>query len=155
MSRRDQIQLTPDEVRALLDEQKIATIASIGRNGRPHVVPLWFVPHEDGGIATWTYAKSQKVANLDRLPQATVLVESGQSYEELRGVTMECDVEVVRDIEEIARIGTAMLERYTPDPDVATAATQFVRLQAEKRVGLVFRPTSTVSWDHSKLGGTY
>jgi len=38
---------------------------------------------------------------------------------------------------------------------VAAAGSQFVRKQAEKRVGLICRPTKIVSWDHAKLGGTY
>jgi hypothetical protein len=154
MSRREQIKMTPDEVRAYLAEGKVANVATIGPKGRPHLAPVWYIPAGDG-IETWTYGSSQKVANLRRLAEATVLVESGQSYEELRGVSLECDVELVEDFEEIVRIGSELLTRYSPSPELATAATQFIRVQARKRVGLVFRPTKVVSWDHNKLGGTY
>lgn len=146
--------MTPTEVREFLGEQRTAVVASIGRDNRPHMVPLWYVPEGDG-LVSWTYESSQKVVNLRRLPQATVLVEAGESYEELRGVLSECDVEVVTDVEEIVRIGSAITERYTGSADVAVAATQFVRAQAAKRVGLRFTPTHTTSWDHRKLGGTY
>jgi PPOX class probable F420-dependent enzyme len=154
MSRRDEIQLTPEEITAFLAEGKVANIATIGPNGRPHLVSLWYSPRGDV-LETWTYAKSQKAANLRRLPQATILVETGDSYEKLRGVSMECDVELVEDTEEITRIGGELMRRYSSSQEVATSASQFARLQAPKRVGLVCRPTKIVSWDHSKLGGTY
>ena len=155
MSRRAQIRMTPDEVLAYLATGRAANVATIGPQGRPHVIPVFYIPAGDG-IATWTYGSSQKVANLRRLPQATVLVESGEAYEELQGVSMECDVTIVEDIEEITRIGTGLLVKMSAGNDEAvTAATQFIRKQAEKRVGLVFQPTKVVSWDHRKLGGTY
>jgi PPOX class probable F420-dependent enzyme len=154
MSRRAQIQMTPEEVEAFVGAGTVANLATIGPDGRPHLVPLWYVPR-GGGLATWTYASSQKAKNLRRLPQATVLIEDGDSYEQLRGVSMECDVELVDDREQVALIGTELTRRYNSDPEVATAATQFVRLQAAKRVGLLCTPTKVVSWDHRKLGGTY
>jgi PPOX class probable F420-dependent enzyme len=154
MSRRGQVQMTPEEITAFLQEGKTANIATMGPNGRPHLVALWYVPNGNV-LETWTYAKSQKAVNLQRLPQATILVETGDSYEKLRGVSMECDVELVTDTEKITMIGQQLMHRYAENPQVATAGSQFVRLQAPKRVGLVCRPTRIVSWDHSKLGGTY
>ena len=153
-SRRGKIQMSDEEIAAFLDEGKTANLATIGPNGRPHLVALWYVPHGDV-LETWTFAKSQKAANLRRLPQATILVETGDSYEKLRGVSMECDVELVTDVEKITAIGQDLMRRYSSSPEIATSAGQFVRLQAPKRIGLVCRPTKIVSWDHSKLAGTY
>jgi PPOX class probable F420-dependent enzyme len=155
MSRREQIKMTPEEIKAFLAEQLTAQVATIGPNGRPHLVPVFYVTRGDNAIATWTYAKSQKVANLRRLPQATVLVESGQSYAELRGVSMECDVTIIEDTEPIVAIGQELTGRMIDNAEVATSAGQFIRAQAEKRVGLLFTPTKVVSWDHAKLGGAY
>jgi PPOX class probable F420-dependent enzyme len=153
-SRRGQIQMSDEEIVAFLAEGKTMNLATIGPNGRPHLVALWYVP--DGNVLeTWTFAKAQKTANLRRLPQATILVETGDSYEKLRGVSMECDVELVTDVEKITAIGVGLMHRYSSSPEVATSASQFVRLQAPKRVGLICRPTKIVSWDHSKLAGTY
>lgn len=146
--------MTADEVAAFLAEGKTANVATMGPNGRPHLVAVWYVPHGDV-IETWTFAKSQKAANLRRLAQATILVETGDSYEKLRGVSMECDVELVTDVEKITAIGQGLMRRYSDNPQIATSASQFVRLQAPKRVGLVCRPTKIVSWDHAKLAGTY
>lgn len=146
--------MSDEEIAAFLAEGKTANFATMSPNGRPHLVALWYVPNGQV-IETWTFAKSQKAANLRRLAQATILVETGDSYEKLRGVSMECDVEVVTDVEKITAIGQSLMHRYNSNQEVATAASQFVRLQAPKRVGLVCRPTKIVSWDHSKLGGTY
>lgn len=146
--------MSDEEIVAFLAEGRTANLATIGPNGRPHLVALWYVPRENV-IETWTFAKSQKAANLRRQPLATLLVESGDSYEKLRGVSMECDVELVTDVEKITAIGQRLMSRYSSSPQVATSAGQFVRLQAPKRVGLVCRPTKIVSWDHSKLAGTY
>jgi general stress protein 26 len=146
--------MSDEEITAFLAEGKTANFATVGPNGRPHLVALWYVP-KGHVIETWTFAKSQKAANLRRLAQATILVETGDSYEKLRGVSMECDVELVTDVEKITAIGQELMHRYNSSPEVATAASQFVRLQAPKRVGLVCRPTKIVSWDHAKLGGTY
>jgi nitroimidazol reductase NimA-like FMN-containing flavoprotein (pyridoxamine 5'-phosphate oxidase superfamily) len=104
MSRRATITMTTDEVRAFLEEQRVVTVATIGPNGRPHLVPLWFVV-EDGGLAGWTYRSSQKVANLRRKPEATVQLEAGETYDQLRGVTMECDVRLVEEQSEVAHLG--------------------------------------------------
>jgi general stress protein 26 len=154
MSRREQIKMTPEEIKSFLEAEMTAQVATIGPNGRPHLVPVFYVTRGEA-IATWTYAKSQKVANLRRLAQATVLVEAGASYDELCGVSMECDVEILADVEQIALIGHELTTRMVGNDEVATSASQFVRAQAEKRVGLIFTPTRTVSWDHKKLGGAY
>ena len=147
-SRRDQIKMTEDELSSFLDEQKVMTCATIGPNGRPHLMPLWYVVEADDLIG-WTYAKSQKTKNLERDPRATLQIEAGVQYEELRGAMMECDVELARD--EVEAFGTALFERYAPGVDVSDMIAQ----QAPKRVGLRFTPTRTVTWDHRKLGGTY
>lgn len=156
MSRRAEIAMSPEELRAFLDEERTLTCATIGPNGRPHLMPLWFVRQGDV-LASWTYGASQKVRNLERLPQATVQVEAGKKYEELRGVMFDCDVEIVRDREAILEIGVAVAYRYGLAP--ADAPPELVRAGAEKsgakRVGLRFRPTRIVSWDHRKLGGGY
>jgi PPOX class probable F420-dependent enzyme len=151
-SRRDQIRMTDDELRAFLDEQRIVSVATVGPNGRPHLVPLWYVP--DGGeLIGWTYAKSQKARNLERDPRATLQIEDGVQYDELRGVMLECDVAIERDPGLVAeQYGMPLFARYA---GVGDEVREMVERQAPKRIGLRFRPTRVVSWDHRKLGGTY
>ena len=151
-SRRDAITMTDAELHRFLQEEKIVTVATIGPNGRPHLMPLWFVADKDV-ISAWTFGKSQKVKNLERAPQATLQVEAGADYQELRGAMLECDVEIIRETDRVAEIGAAITHRYVGGP--AGEVPDMVRLQAPKRVGLVFRPTRVASWDHRKLGGGY
>ena len=148
-SKRDLIKLTDEELQTLLDEEKVMTCATIGPNGRPHLMPLWFVAEDGPVLRGWTYAKSQKTRNLERDPHATLQIETGVEYQELRGAMMECDVDVVR--EGVADFGTVLFDRYAPGVDVGEMISQ----QAPKRVGLVFNPTRIVTWDHRKLGGAY
>ena len=150
-SRRDQIVMSDEEVHAFLSEQRVVTCATIGPNGRPHLMPLWYTA--DGTtLRGWTYAKSQKAKNLERDPHATLQVEDGEQYHELRGVMMECEVAIERDPERIADVAKGLFERFgATGPDVE----EMIVRQAPKRIGLTFTPTRIVSWDHSKLGGTY
>ena len=152
MLRRSQITRSPAELAAFLSEERVVTCATIGPNGRPHLMPLWFVA--DGAVVSaWTFGKSQKVKNLERLPQATLQIEAGKEYQELRGAMLECDVDIIRDTAKVEKIGTAIAARYSgTSPD---EAPDFVKQQAPKRIGLVFRPTRVASWDHRKLGGGY
>jgi PPOX class probable F420-dependent enzyme len=150
-SRRTEIEMTEEEVRAFLDEQMVMQCATIGPHGLPHMVPLWYV-REGSELRGWTYAKSQKARNLERDPRATLGIEDGVEYQELRGVMFECDVLVERDPEAVAEYGMDLVDRYAGG---APEAKEAFRLQARKRVGLRFVPTRTVSWDHRKLGGTY
>jgi PPOX class probable F420-dependent enzyme len=146
-SRREQIRMDEDELAAFLDEQRTMVVATIGPNGRPHLMPLWYVP-DGSDLLAWTYAKSQKAINVERDPRATVQVEDGTEYHELRGVMLECDVEA----EDALRLADALVDRYAGGGE---EAREGFRAQAAKRVGLRFHPTRTVTWDHRKLGGTY
>ena len=151
-SRRASIAMTDAELHRFLQEERIVTVATIGPNGRPHLMPLWFVA--DGAVVSaWTFGKSQKVKNLERTPQATLQIEAGDTYDQLRGAMLECDVEILRDTAKIEKIGTAIAARYSGTSP--GEAPDFVRQQAPKRVGLVFRPTRVASWDHRKLGSGY
>jgi PPOX class probable F420-dependent enzyme len=151
-SRRSQIEMTAEEVRDFLADQLVMQCATIGPRGLPHMVPLWFVASDDE-LRGWTYAKSQKAKNLERDPRATLGVEDGVRYEELRGVMLECDVRMERDPARVEPFGLELFERYAPEvtPEIRAMVTK----QAQKRVGLTFVPRREVSWDHRKLGGTY
>ncbi len=146
--------MSDDELRAFLEEERVMVCATTGPNGRPHLMPLWFVA--DGGeLRGWTYAKSQKAKNLERDPRATLQVDDGVQYHELRGAMLECDVELERDPEKVADYGMALFARYAGGAELPDGTRDMVLAQAPKRVGLRFVPTRVVSWDHSKLGGTY
>ena len=88
--------MSAEEVRAFLGEQMVMQCATNGPRGLPHMTPLWFVG-DAAELRGWTYAKSQKARNLERDPRATLGIEDGVQYHELRGVMFECDVQVERD----------------------------------------------------------
>jgi PPOX class probable F420-dependent enzyme len=153
VSRRDQIAFTAEERRAFLDEQRVMTCATNGRDGWPHLMPLWYVLRGEE-IWAWTYAKSQKVRNLERDPRATLQVETGVAYQELRGVMAKCDVVLHRDTGDVVAVGGQLYERYSGTA-VGDEFMDVVRKQAAKRVALQFVPRDWASWDHRKLGGVY
>jgi hypothetical protein len=154
VSRRDAIKMDGGEVQAFLEEQKTVTCATHGHDGFPHLMPLWYVLR-DGRLWGWTYAKSQKTKNLERDPRATLLVEAGLAYEELRGAMLRCDVVIHRDLDVIEGIAMELVDRYSgPGPEFDPVRDSF-RKQAPKRVGLEFVERGRVTWDHRKLGGAY
>ncbi len=152
-SRRNEIEMTDEELHAFLAERMVMQCATAGPRGLPHMVPLWFVP--DGlELVGWTYAKSQKARNLERDPRATIGIEDGVRYHELRGVMFECDVRVEREAERVEGYGLRLFDRYA-DGGLTPEIREMVAAQARKRVGLRFVPLRVVSWDHRKLGGAY
>ena len=155
MSRRDQIKLTPDEQRELLETERVVTVASYGPRGWPHVMPLWYVLRGDR-IWIWTYAKSQKVKNLERDPRATLLVETGREYQELRGIQVEANAVLHRDVDTVFEFAKELTVRYAEGIEsVEGDAAEALKAQAPKRVAIEFEPVRTATWDHRKLGGTY
>jgi len=154
MSRRDQIKLSDDEQRLLLEAERVVVVSSIGMRGWPHSMPLWYVLR-GGEIWIYTYAKSQKVKNLERDPRATLLVETGHAYHELRGVEIEADAKIHRDHEVVFEVGKELTRRYSDGASVEGEAAEALKDQARKRVAIRFEPKRVASWDHRKLGGIY
>lgn len=155
MSRRDQITLSDEELLELLEEERIAVVSSNGPRGWPHSMPLWFVPR-DGQVWIWTYGKSQKVLNLERDPRATVLVEAGREYGELRGAAIEAEAVIHRDFETVLGFAEELTARYAEGiSSVEGDAKAGLEAQAPKRVAIHFKPLRVATWDHRKLGGSY
>ncbi len=139
----------------LLESERVAVVSSIGPRGWPHSMPLWFVAR-DGEVWIWTYAKSQKVRNLERDPRATVLIETGEEYGELRGVMIEAEAELHRDAETVLGFAEELTLRYAEGMTAVDGdARAMLESQAPKRVAIQFKPLRTASWDHRKLGGVY
>jgi PPOX class probable F420-dependent enzyme len=153
VSRRDQIQMSDEEAAAFLDEQRVVTCATHGPRGWPHLMPLFFTVR-DGEVWAWTYGKSQKVRNLERDPRATLQVETGLEYQELRGLMIEAQTAIHTDPELVTEFGLELAERYS-GAAVGDEFVDVVRAQAAKRVALQFVPVRTATWDHRKLGGVY
>ena len=159
--------MSEEEVAAFLAEERTLTCATIGPRGWPHLMPLWYVlrdppPAESGPrLWAWTYAASQKVRNLERDQRATVQVEAGESYAELRGIALECDVVISRELATVTALGEQIMLRHSvprgvqPPLQLPGEGRAAIAQQAAKRVGLEFIERHRATWDHRRLGGVY
>ena len=145
--------MTLDEIRVFLDEGRDLQVASINADGTPHLVTMWYLRDGDD-LCFWTYAKSQKVLNVRRDPRATVLVATGEVYEQLRGVSVTGSVTVVVDLDAVLAFGEGVDTKYWGPID-NDLVREGVRAMGAKRVVVSVSPEKTTSCDHSKLGGVY
>ena len=145
MSRRAAIAMSDAEVTAFLEQERVMTCATLGRDGWPHLMPLWYVVR-DGELWAWTYAKSQKIRNLERDARCTLQIEAGDSYLELRGVMLKCAAAIHRELEIVRGVGQDLAVRY------GGADAHVDERQAAKRVAVQFIVNDVASFDHRKLG---
>lgn len=152
--------MTDQELLSFLTEgRKVLQVATIGRDGAPHLAPMWYVM-VDNKVVFRSFTKSQKIVNLNRDPRLTVLVEAGDAYAELQGVMIKGSATLVTDPDYALSIYGRLAARYPmvgPDPvelDDETLEQAFGRY-ASKNTAVIVEPESIASWDHSKLGGTY
>ena len=156
---RNDITMTEAEQLAFLDAGHTLQVATVGADGFPHVAPRWFVV-EDGKVAFRSFTKSQKIVNLTRNPSLTVLVEAGESYDELQGVMIKGTASLITDRQFVLSMYGRLASKYEmiggarielTDDELETAFGRF----AEKNTAVVVEPAQIVSWDHTKLGGAY
>ncbi|CAA9255980.1 MAG: hypothetical protein AVDCRST_MAG50-2625 [uncultured Acidimicrobiales bacterium] len=152
MSRRGSIAMSDAEVSDFLLGRHVLNVATVRPSGRIDLVAMWY-GFVGGDVAFWTYGKSQKIRNLLRNPNLTGLVESGESYAELRGVQLVGRGVVVDDPEYVRAVGESVYERYTGP--LTDAARQSLSGMGAKRFAVRVDVETVVSWDHSKLGGRY
>ena len=148
--------MTDAEIDAFLEEPHSAGLVSIGEDGYPHATAMFYVVR--AGLMTFaTYARSQKVRNLERNPKAAVLVETGHDYSELRGVLIQGDADLRRAPDLAGDVMIELASRYWGfDPETASDdAIEMIRERGSKRTVVVINPVRVVSWDHNKLSGGY
>src|SRR5687767_8704589 len=150
MSRRDQIKMSQEEIDEFLQGRHVMNIATIGKDGRPHLVAMWY-GFLDGDLAFWTYGKSQKILNLQRDSRITCLVEDGDQYDQLRGVEIVGSGIIVDDRDKIMAIGANLFERY--QGPLFEGAREALKQSGAKRLGVKIKVEKMVTWDHRKLGG--
>ena len=150
--RRDAIKMSDEEIDEFLEAGRDLQVASINADGTPHLVTMWYAMH-DGDIAFWTYAKSQKIVNLRRDPRLTVIVATGEVYEQLKGVSIQGQAELVEDLAEVLR--SAKTSTSATGGRSNDTVREGVQAMGAKRVVIVVKPEKILSWDHSKLGGAY
>ena len=158
MARKD-ITMTPDEQQAFLAQGHTLIVTTIGKDGWPHVAPMWYLM-DDGKVAFRSFTKSQKIVNLERNPKITVLLEVGETYEELRGIMIKGTARLVTDPGEVLAMYGELSKRYAfvgsePVPLEGEALEATFGRFAAKNTGVIVEPDKIVSWDHPKLSGAY
>ncbi len=155
-SRRELIQLSEKEIRDFLGSARTMTIVSNGRDGYPHPMPMWFCVDPDGAVRMTTFRKSQKVKNIQRDPRVALMVESGEEYQELKGVVLYGEAELIDDPDVIRDTMLRASSRDAPlTPEARKGMGAVLARTVPKRIGIRIRPQRIVSWDHAKLGGGY
>jgi PPOX class probable F420-dependent enzyme len=149
-SQRELIRMSDDEVDVFLAERRKLHVATLGRDGSPHLVPMYFLV-VDGAVTFWTYSASQKIANLLRDPRITVMAEDGEAYFDLRGVQIAGRAHLTPDPALVTAFGERLYERYFGPLDENGRA--YVARSAAKRTRVTVEPLRVVSWDHRKLAG--
>ncbi len=149
MRRRHEIQFTPQELAEFLARPHKAALATIDKEGFPHVVAMGY-RYRDGVIYMTSYGKAQKVLNVRRNPKVGVMVEVGERYSEYRGVMIRGVCEVIDDPQAVRETMRGVGESATNAGVPSGAASS-----APKRVVLKITPQKIASWDHGKLGGKY
>ena len=141
--------MSEQEVQDFLAAQRTATLVTVGKDGHPHAVAMWFAL-VDGAIWFETKAKAQKAVNLGRDPRATVLVEDGLTYDTLRGVSLEGRATITDDPDALWEVGVSMWERY--HGPYSEEVKPLVEYMLNKRVAVRLDVDRVRSWDHRKLG---
>lgn len=158
MARKD-ISLTDAELTEFLDSGHTLQVASIDADGYPHLAPMWYVV-QDGKIVFRSFTKSQKIVNLKRNPKVSVLLESGETYDELKGVMIRGTATLIDDRAKVLEIYGAIAAKYkmVGDQSIALegdALEAAFGSYAEKNTAVIVEPIKVASWDHAKLGGAY
>ena len=148
---RDLVRLSDDELAGFLAEQMKVQVGTVGPDGAPHLTTLFYALDEAGRITFWTYGSSQKITNLRRDPRVSALVEDGQDYAELRGVSIRGTARLVETYDEIRALGARVMTRMAGGVDLGELGEEILDKQATKRVGVVIEPEKVASWDHRKM----
>ena len=146
---RPDIALTESEVSECLDAGRTLQVATIGRDGYPHLTTLWYVV-VDGLIAFRSFRKSQRVANLRRDPRLTVLIEDGDSVVNLRGVMIQGRARLVDDRDLVLRLYGEVTEKYEGVRVEPEGWDAVFGVWADKNIAVLVEPNRVATWDHTK-----
>ena len=148
---RQAVQLDDAEIAEFLASHMKVQIGTLDASGSPHLTTLYYVLDDDGRIVFWTYGRSQKIVNLRRDPRIACLIEEGDEYFDLRGVSIRGRAHLVDDFESIRAIGRKVATAMAGGADLGVEGNEIVDAQARKRVGVIVEPLKVASWDHRKL----
>ncbi|MFF4120932.1 pyridoxamine 5'-phosphate oxidase family protein [Streptomyces sp. NPDC001714] len=143
------IMMTPGELDEFLTTQRTCRVATVSASGAPHVSALWFAWD---GTSLWLYSvvRSQRWKDLSRDPRVAVVVDSGEEYDQLRGVELRGTVEFVG---EVPRTGELVAELDYIETVFARKNFGLDEMPHDGRHAWArLTPTKIASWDFRKLG---
>ena len=136
--------MTDQEVKAFLDTKPgWIVLSTIGRQGYPHSVPLGYFRLGDD-IYIGCRAGTQKVKYIERNPKVSLLLESGSTRQDIKGVLIQGHATVHTAPETRLRLSreAARLRGVAEDA-----------LPHEPRPGVVYiqvEPRRIISWDYGR-----
>ncbi|WP_317442147.1 pyridoxamine 5'-phosphate oxidase family protein [Streptomyces collinus] len=145
------IMMTPGELDEFLTTQRTCRVATVSADGAPHVSALWFAWD---GTSLWLYSvvRSRRWAQLGRDRRVAVVVDSGEEYDQLRGVELSGRVEFVG---EVPRTGELCAELDTAETLFARKNFGLDEMPHDGRHAWArLTPEKIVSWDFRKLGAS-
>ncbi|MEV0321753.1 pyridoxamine 5'-phosphate oxidase family protein [Streptomyces sp. NPDC050658] len=143
------IMMSPAELDAFLATERTCRVATVSRDGAPHVSALWFVWD---GTSLWLFSitRSKRWADLRRDQRIAVLIDSGEEYGELRGAELSGTAVFVA---EAPRTGEPCPELETPERLFTQKYFGMDSMPYDgKHAWIRLTPDAVASWDFRKLG---
>ena len=134
----------------LLDNNMVMRLATVNPYGLPHVLPIWYLSdREEGAVFFSTPRDSRKVRDLNETPKASLTVDEGEYYFDLRAVIAEGDATQVTDDDLEARIERDWCQKYFDQDE----RPEFMNLLYQGRSWVWYKvvPSQWTSWDNSKI----
>ncbi len=133
--------MTKEEMEEFLSEGHIARIATVKKDGSPHITPVWFL-WEDEELIIVTYKGSAKVRNIKANNRVAVVIDTAGPG---RGVIMEGKARISVDgMEQVTRKISA---KYVKPEELDDYVESVLKTPM-----MVIRisPKKVISWDYSK-----
>lgn len=138
------LSMSREELDTFLGEERVLRLATLDDDGWPAVVPVWFVWHA-GAFWVWNLTRAKRTARLAAGTRAAFVVDGGDQYVELRGVSGRLDYAFVPDAEVPLEVRRGFSLKYfgTDHPLEPADHHQWIRLV----------PIGGASWDFRKQYG--
>lgn len=149
----DSLRLDSSEIENLLSTESRIRIATLDSNSEINLTPMTF-GYAKGLI--YIFGRGQKVVNLRRNPTATVLVDVGEKWPELKGIMIRGTAKVLEtESEELAdaslrdaQLNLGQKHGLSKNGEIKPYSAS---ASGRTRRWIVFEPATVVSWDNSKL----
>ncbi len=139
--------MTPDEILAFLTGPYLGRLATVRPDGRPHVVPVWYL-FEAGLVYVSMSPRSVKASNLRRNPAVALVVDTveGDFALAYKGVLLEGRATFVEEGQPVLR---RIYRRYLGEAGLNHPMARWM-LEEAPNVVICFRPDRITAWDNTR-----